>query len=116
MSTSFEYARVLTQGQKPVKEPTLLFMCEDSVEAEKWSKLLTSTGCAVKLCSNFVEMLLYLEHEIFHLVIILEGETHSPSWRTAAEFIAEANQGTPFFVINRMGEAAGLAPSVGSLN
>lgn len=116
MPASFEYGRVLTQVQKPVKGPTVLVMCEDSAEAERWSKLLTSTGCAVKVCSNFVEMLLYLEHEIFHLVIILEGETHSSSWRTAAEFIAEANQGTPFFVINRRGEAAGLAPSVGNLN
>lgn len=116
MRPSLEYARVLTQGHQPTKEPTVLIMCDDSTEAEGWTKLLTSTDCAVKVCSNFVEMLLYLEHELFHMVIILEGETHSPSWRTAAEFIAEANQGTPFFIINRMGEAAGLSPTVGSLN
>lgn len=116
MRPSLDYGRVLIQGQKPIKQPTVLIMCEDSIEAERWTKLLTSTGCAVKVCSNFVEMLLYLEHEPFQLVILLEGETHSPSWRTAAEFIAEANEGTPFFLINRSGEAAGLSPKVGSLN
>ena len=116
MPTPFEYGQVLTRTQKPTRQPTVLVMCEDSTEGERWTKLLTATGCTVKVCGNFVEMLLYLEHELFHLVIILEGEAHTPSWRTAAEFIAEANQGTPFFVINRLGEASGISPSIGSLN
>ena len=91
-------------------------MCEDPVEAARWRDLVGSPGCTVKACSNFVELLLYLEHEAFQLVMILEGESPTPGWRVAAEYIAEASQGTPFFVINRNGEAAGVSPSVGSLN
>ena len=116
MPTTSELGSVTYHPQKSSPEPKVLLMCEDPVDAGRWCELLSSPGCTVKACSNFLELLLYLEHEDFQLVMILEGETPTPGWRIAAEYIAEATQGTPFFVINRNGEAAGLSPAVGSLN
>ncbi len=116
MPTTFEYEEATAHVRESFQEPKVLLMCEGPLYAAMSGELLSFLGCSVKACSNFVELLLYLEREPFQLVMILEGETPTPGWRTAAEYIAEANQGTSFFVINRNGDATGLSPSVGGLN
>ena len=116
MPTISELRRVTTRARKAFPEPKVLLMCEDPREAARWSDLVSSPGCTVKACRNFIELLLCLERETFQLVMLLEGETPTPGWRTAAEYIAEVSQNVPFFVIKRNGEAAGLSTSVGSLN
>jgi hypothetical protein len=116
MPTPTGSSNVTTQPQKASLKPKVLLMCKDPIDAARWSTLVTSPSCTVTTCSNFLELLLYLEHETFQLVMILEGKTSAPGWRIAAEYIAESAQGTPFFIINRDGEASGLSPESGNLN
>lgn len=116
MPTASRLGGVTTRPRKVSPEPKVLLMCEDSMKAAWCSDVVSSLGCTVKACSNFIELLLYLKHETFQLVAILEGKRPMPGWRVAAECIAEASRMPPFFVINHNGEVAGLSPSVGNLN
>ncbi len=116
MPTTSGLGGATTRPQKVSPEPKVLLMCEDPMKAAWCSDVVSSLGCTVKACSNFIELLLYLKHEAFQLVVILEGERPKPGWRNAAEYIAEISLTTPFFVINRNGEVAGLSPSVENLN
>ena len=116
MPIMLEYGNATTFPHKLSRETKVLLMCEDPGAAETWSKLLNCLGCTVQSCSHFVELFLYLGHESFHLAIIVEGDRPNPGWRTAAAIAAEGGSRTPFFVINRKGEAFGISPSVESVN
>jgi hypothetical protein len=116
MPTPSRLGSVTTRPRKASLELNVLLMCADPKLAAWSSDLVSSLGCTVNACSNFIELLLYLKHETFQLVVILEGERPTPGWRTAAEYIAGVSRSTPFFVINHNGEVAGLSPSVGNLN
>ena len=116
MPGTLESSEMATHARKSLQKPKVLLMCQHPMDAAMWTKLLRSNGCTARVCSDFIELLLCLERELFHLVMVLESDTPAPRWRTAVEFIAQANQGTPFFVINRNGEATGLSPSMANLN
>lgn len=76
----------------------------DGAEIATRRELSRMPGCSVQTCSNYVELLLRLEHETFQLVIICEGKNSPTGWHDAVKQTAEANYGTPVVVIRRSPE------------
>ena len=76
----------------------VLLMSEDGAGLETCKKLLRLPGCRVLMCSNYVELLLHLEHEAFQLVIMVEGKKARPEWQGVVQQAAEASGGTPVLV------------------
>jgi hypothetical protein len=98
----------------PSQKIRVLLMSGDGMEtATRW-ELSRLPGCSVQTCSNYVELLLRLEHEAFQLVIIFEGENSPPGWQEAVKQTAQANNGTPVVVIKQPREAGRFPEALAS--
>lgn len=77
------------------RNTSVLVLADDGRDYGVSKELLRLPGYTVRTCSDYVEMLLYLEHETFQLVIIFESEKSGPicqgELRQAAESHAVAN-------------------------
>jgi hypothetical protein len=92
------------------QEPKVLLMCQNPVDVAIWRDLLQLPACMVQACHDYIEFLLYLEHEAFQLVVICEGENPSADWRSAAVCVTEAGKGIPLLIIRAGGRATGFSP------
>jgi hypothetical protein len=82
----------------------LLLMSENSADLMACKDLLRLPGCRVQTCSNYIELLLHLQHEAFQLVIMFQGENAPPEWQSVVKQAAEASGGTPILVFKRSEE------------
>lgn len=87
--------------QEPFHQLRILIMCEEDSDVAIWREVVRLPGCTVQVCHNYIEFLLYLEHESFELVMIFEGEGASPDYRTAAANLAEVHKDVSFQFIKR---------------
>jgi hypothetical protein len=86
----------------------LLLTSENREYLAVCARRLRSPGCKIPTCSGYVELLLYLQHEAFQLVIVFEGENAPPEWRAVVRQAAEAGDGTPVLVFRRPEELSRL--------
>ena len=85
----------------------VLLMAEDAADLTACSVLLQSSGCDIQPCSSYVELLLYLEHESFKLVIIFERKNAQNNWRELIKHVAEIDRGIPVMTLNHDRDALG---------
>lgn len=83
----FEYRVLLMNTGEPV--PQML------IELEKLP------GSNVHVCSTFLELLLCIDHESFHLVVIIEEEDLPLDCQVAIEYLAKAHGRTSVLVSRR---------------
>lgn len=88
-------------GRGSTQEFKVLAMCGEELDAAVLRELLRIPGCTVQVCHNLIELLLYLEHETFQLVMIFEGENPSPDCQAAAKQLADAYQETAVVVVKQ---------------
>lgn len=94
------------------RDAGVLLMSENGVDLASCRELLRLPGCKVQTCSNYVELLLHLEHETFQFVIILEGGKSSPEWQAAVAQVAETARGIPVLFIKRSNNVAPVNEAV----
>lgn len=82
-------------------------MAEDITDLSACTTLLQSSGCEVQPCCGYVELLLYLEHESFQLVIIFEKKSSQNKWRDLIKRVAEVDRGIPVIAVSQGWEALG---------
>lgn len=71
----------------PIHQPRVLLMCEEGFDVAAWREFLKLPGCTIQVCHNYVEFLLYLEHEPYQLAMVF-GKNLSPDfWTAAARFV-----------------------------
>lgn len=58
-------------------------------------------------CCGYVELLLYLEHESFQLVIIFERKRSQSKWQELIKRVAEIDRGIPVMTLNQGHDALG---------
>lgn len=58
-------------------------------------------------CCGYVELLLYLEHESFKLVIIFEREKTQNKWHDLIKRVAEIDRGIPVLTLSQGRDAIG---------
>lgn len=101
MSSASKTGQIQRQGGDYSHGIRVLVMCEEKLDAAIWKELLRLPGCAVQVCRNLIELLLFLEHEMFHLVMIFEGDNSSAVSQTTANYLAEAHRETAVFFVRR---------------
>lgn len=98
-------------GNRVIVPPArILLMAEDAADNVAYAELLRSSGCEAQPCSSYVELLLYLEHETFQLVIIFERKNSENEWHEVIRQIAEIDRGIPVMILNQCRDA--LSPLV----
>lgn len=86
----------------------VLLMAEDPTDNMACTEALESSGCEVRSCSSYIELLLYLEHESFQLVMIFERKNSENQWREFIREVAEIDHGTPVRILNEIRDAQNL--------
>ena len=99
---------------KPSPMPRLLLMSEKRGDLAACRDQLRLPMYRVQKCSDYVELLLHLQHEVFQLVIIFEGENTPPEWKTVIKQAAEASGGTPILVFKRTEDLTNFAGTLAS--
>jgi len=79
----------------------VLLMAGPHADSLACARLLKASGCDVQSCSNYIELLLFLEHESFQLVVIFERSNSQEQWPDLVQRIAEAERGIPVMVLNQ---------------
>lgn len=92
----------------------LLLMSENRADLAACTELFRLPGCRIQTCSNYVELLLHLQHEAFQLVIMFEGESAPPEWEAVIKEAAEASGGTAILVFKRSEELTNFAETLAS--
>lgn len=87
LKAPFEYKVLLLNTGEPV--PQML------IELEKLP------GSNVRAVSTFLELLFCIDHEPFHLVVIIEEEHPSLDCQVAVEYLAKAHRQTSVLVSRR---------------
>lgn len=88
-------------GVKTIFEYKILLMSTGETTPEILAELGKLPGSIVQVCSSFVELVLYLKHEPFHLVMVIEDESSSQDCNAAIDHLAEAHRGIPVLVVGR---------------
>lgn len=91
----------ITGYPKGLTSARVLLMAEDAADLTECTALLQSSGCDVQPCSSYVELLLYLEHESFKLVIIFERKNAQNNWCELIKQVAEIDRGIPVMTLNQ---------------
>lgn len=94
-------------------EYKILLMSTGETAPEILAELGKLPGSIIRVCSSFVELVLHLERELFHIVMLIEGESSSQDCNAAIDHLAEAHKGTPVLVIGRTAaeKCTGKAPN-----
>jgi len=101
-------SRTATTGNlKRKPSARVLLMTEETADLSACTALLQSSGCDVQPCSSYVELLLYLEHESFQLVIIFERKNAQNNWRELIKRVAEIDRGIPVMTLSQGRDALG---------
>lgn len=91
---------VMNGSRAFVPRARVLLMAEEAAHNAACTKVLESSGCEVRSCCSYVELLLYLEHESFQLVMVIESENSENQWREVIRQVAETDHGTPVAFLN----------------
>lgn len=75
-------------------------------------ELLRLPWYTVRTCSNYVEMLLYLDHETFQFVVIFESEKSGAIWQGEIRQAAESCGVTQIIIFKRPEEVKNLAKNL----
>lgn len=110
MFTKSKRAKSLETASTPALK--VLVVSEKGADLATCRELLRLPGCSVQTCSNYIEVLLRLEHENFRLAIVFEGENDPPEWEETLSQVAEAGRGTPVVFIRQAENASDLAGSL----
>ncbi|HET7212156.1 MAG TPA: hypothetical protein VFL79_01090 [Terriglobia bacterium] len=102
-----------TPDLKAPIEYKILLMSPGETAPEILAELGKLPGSIIRVCSSFVELVLHLEHELFHIVMLIDDENSSQDCNAAIDHLAEAHKGTPVLVIGRaaMDQYTGKAPN-----
>ena len=76
----------------------ILVMCEAELEPATRQELEKIPGSVVYVCSSSIELLLYLEHQRFELVMVFWEQNPSPDFLAATDFLAAECRGVPVLV------------------
>jgi len=112
MSSTNKLRETRSAGAESSRVLRLLLMSENSADLSACKELLRLPGCRLQTCSNYVELLLYLQHEAFQLVIMFEGENAPPEWQSVVKQAAEASGSTPILVFKRSEELRNFADTL----
>lgn len=93
-------------GRRPLVPPArVLLMAEDPADNMVCMELLQSCGCEAQPCCSYVELLLYLEHETFQMVIIFERANSEDKWHELIRRVAEIDRGIPVLILSQARDA-----------
>lgn len=91
-------------AQESFHQLRILLMCDEDSDVAIWREVVRLPGCTIQVCHNYIEFLLYLEHDSFQLVMIYEGGEPSSDYRNAAANLAEVHRDVSFQFIKRPAE------------
>lgn len=89
--------------------PRVLLMAGNPSDNLACTTLLESSGFSIQSCSSYIELLLYLEHEPFQLVVIFERARSQMQWHRLLKRVAEIDHGTPVILLKRSRDTVRLA-------
>lgn len=108
--------RTETPEPAPSPEARVLLMAESPTELALQQEILQLPPGSVEMCSDYLELLLRLEHESYRLVVIFEGEHPPAEWPEAISQIADASNGTPVLLIKKPEKAVEAPPRPAPVN
>ncbi len=114
MALTIKNRAAMTANPESSAALKVLLMSENDADLASCRELLRSPGCTVQMCSNYVELLLHLEHEAFQLVIMFEEEESPSAWQGVIKQAAEAGNGTPVLIFKRSEEFSLLNETLAS--
>ena len=114
MASTINKPRVKSMRTESVPASRVLLMSQNAADLATCAELLRLPGSRVQMCSNYIELMLYLEHEAFQLVIMFEGDKAPPEWQGVVKQAAEASGGTPVLVFKRSEEFTKLREALAS--
>ena len=103
----FDSTIAVTGNLKRMPSARVLLMAEDPADLSACTALLLSSGCEVQPCSGYLELLLYLEHGSFQLVMIFERKDSQNKWHELVKRVAEIDRGIPVMTLSQGRDALG---------
>lgn len=107
MMPAFSSTRAGSRDRFGMPRNRVLLMAENAMDFAACSTLLRSSGCQVQECSGYLELLLFLEHGNFQLVMIFERDVSENKWLELVKRIAEIDRGIPVMTLSQGRDAVG---------
>ena len=107
MMPVFSSTRAGSRDQFGMPRSRILLMAESAEDLAACATLLRSSGCEVQECSGYLELLLFLEHGNFQLVMIFERKASENKWLELVKRIAEIDRGIPVMTLSQGRDAVG---------